>query len=264
MDPCELRLAKGDAAVRDLVARREPLFAFALRSVLRQYDLDTAEGRVAALREAAPMVAKIKDRALRPEYARKLAGDLGMDVEPVNQAVAAASGGVPVEPVRRAQVVAPNDPALVVEREALKLALQTPVLAGPVFDLTEVGDYLHPVHAALRSAIAEVGGASSATNGAAWIEKVREACSDLGASALVGELAVEPLRITTDVDPKYVTVTMARLRWSSVMRQLAELKSKLQRVNPVTNRDEYLTMAGELFSLEQHARALREQAVGGL
>src|SRR5262249_5510378 len=34
MDPCELRLAKGDVAVRDLVARREPLIAFALRSRL--------------------------------------------------------------------------------------------------------------------------------------------------------------------------------------------------------------------------------------
>jgi DNA primase len=187
-----------------------------------------------------------------------------MDIEPVNRAVLAASGGAPIEAPRRAQAIAPNDPALIVEREALKLALQTPVLAGPVFDLTETSDYLHPVHVALRNAIAEAGGASSATSGAAWIEKVREACSDLGAGALVAELAVEPVRITGDVDPKYVNVTMARLRWSSVMRQLGELKSKLQRVNPVTNKDEYLTMAGELFSLEQHARALREQAVGGL
>ena len=90
MDPCDLRLAKGDAAVRDLVARREPMIAFALRSTLARYDLDTAEGRVAALRSAAPLVAQIKDRALRPEYARKLAGDLGMEIEPVANARSAA------------------------------------------------------------------------------------------------------------------------------------------------------------------------------
>ncbi len=44
MDPCELRLAKGDVAVRDLVARREPLVDFALRSVLARFDLDTGRG----------------------------------------------------------------------------------------------------------------------------------------------------------------------------------------------------------------------------
>src|SRR5437773_6865135 len=92
MDPCELRLARGDAAVRDLVARREPLVAFALRSVLARYDLDTAEGRVGALKATAPLVSKIKDRALRPEYTRKLAGDLGMEVETVQRAVGSAAG----------------------------------------------------------------------------------------------------------------------------------------------------------------------------
>ena len=95
MDPCELRLAKGDVAVRDLVARREPLVDFALRHMVARYDLDTVEGRVEALRRAAPLVAKIKDRALRPEYVRKLAGDLGMEIEPVQRAVLAAANGQP-------------------------------------------------------------------------------------------------------------------------------------------------------------------------
>src|SRR5947207_13748917 len=92
MDPCELRLAKGDAAVRDLVARREPLIAFALRSVLSRYDLDTAEGRVAALRATAPLVAKMKDQALRPEYVRKLGGYLGVELEPGQRAVGQTGG----------------------------------------------------------------------------------------------------------------------------------------------------------------------------
>ena len=265
MDPCELRLAKGPAAVRDLVASREPLIAFALRSVLSRYDLDTAEGRIAALRATAPLVAKIKDRALRPEYARKLAGDLGMDVEPVNRAVLAA-GGPATAGASSARAVPPpaDDPATLVEREALKLALQSPVLAGPVFDSVSAADYLDPVHIAVRWAIEESGGASTAISGAVWVEQVRSACTDLAASALVGELAVEPLRLDGEPDPHYVTVTMARLQLSSVLRQLHELKSKVQRLNPVTHKDEYLSLAGELFSLEQHARALREQAVGGL
>ncbi len=96
LDPCDLRIQRGEGAVRDLVASRQPLFAFAIRSVLAQVDLDTAEGRVAGLRVAAPVVAGIRDHALRSEYARELAGWLGMDEASVRRAVAAAaraSGG---------------------------------------------------------------------------------------------------------------------------------------------------------------------------
>ena len=74
MDPCDLRLKAGDGALRDLVARRTPLFEFAIRTALAEHDLDTAEGRVAALRRCVPMVARIKDPTLRDEYARQLAG----------------------------------------------------------------------------------------------------------------------------------------------------------------------------------------------
>ena len=77
LDPCELRQRHGDTALRDLVARREPLFEFAIRSLLAEHDLDTAEGQVAALRRTVPMVARIKDVALRDGYAKRLAGWVG-------------------------------------------------------------------------------------------------------------------------------------------------------------------------------------------
>jgi len=274
MDPCELRLAKGDLAVRELVARREPLVDFALRQVLSRFDLDTVDGRVEAMRRAAPLVAKIKDREKRPEYIRKLAGDLGMEIEPVQRAVlsaasapvrgASARTGAPAPP-RCAPIESELDnPGLMVEREALKLGLQVPVLAGPMFDALDPEAYRHPVHRVVCAAMAEAGGAAAAVTGAVWIERVRDACADLVARALVGELAVEPLRIDREPDPHYVSVTLARLQWGAVTARIAELKSKVQRINPVANKAEYLTLAGELFSLEQHARALREQAVGGL
>jgi DNA primase len=266
MDPCDLRLAKGDTAVRDLVARREPMIAFALRSVLSRYDLDTAEGRVAALRVAAPLVAKIKDRALRPEYSRKLAGDLGMDPEPVQRAVAAAArgAGIPAQPPPPAVESTADSPQGSVEREALKLALQAPVLAGPMFDALGAEVYQNPVHAAVRTGIEEAGGAAGAVSGVVWVERVRDACADLAAKALAGELAVEPLHVDGELDPRYVQVQLAKLELGSVTRRVRELKSRLQRMNPVSNKDGYLALLGELASWEQHARALRNQAVEGL
>ncbi len=262
MDPCELRLAKGDAAVRDLVARREPLLAFALRSVLARFNLDTPEGRVFALRATAPLVAKIKDRALRPEYVRKLSGDLGMEIEVVQRAVLSGRPADASPPPARMSTV--DSPQRIVEREALKLALQAPVLAGPMFDAIDGQAYSDPLHAVVRAAIAEAGGAATATAGVVWVEQVRDCCADLAAKALVGEFAVEPLQRDEEPDPRYVEIVLAKLQLPAANRRIVELKSRLQRLNPVTNKDEYLALAGELFSLEQHARALREQAVGGL
>ena len=52
---------RGDAAVRDLIAQRVPLFEFAIRSAISDHNLETAEGRLAALDAAAPIVGRIKD-----------------------------------------------------------------------------------------------------------------------------------------------------------------------------------------------------------
>src|SRR6476469_1699700 len=120
MDPCDLRLKSGDGALRDLVARRTPLFEFAIRTSLAEMDLDNAEGRVGALRRCVPIVAKIKDPTLRDEYARQLAGWVGWDdvaqvshrvrenaksgsaaVRTDNRRAAAAAAAGPPEPNRR-------------------------------------------------------------------------------------------------------------------------------------------------------------------
>jgi len=303
MDPCELRLAKGDVAVRDLVARRTPLLEFALRSTVDRYHLDEAEGRVAALKVAAPLVARIKDRSLRPEYTRRLAGLLGMEVDVVTRAVTGAIGrgadrtpssperssngasgsgstgngssgngssgngsagdGAPVAPAQRS-APAPNDPRTLVEREALKLALQEPALAGLVFDAVDETVYAYPPHMEIRRAVAAAGGAAGGAGGVVWIEAVRDACDDLVAKALISELAVEPLRVAEAPDPHYVHVQVSQLQIYAVGRQIAEIKSKLQRMNPVEKPDEYHRIFGELLSLEGHARALREQVTSAM
>lgn len=88
-DPCELRQTEGDAAVRDLIDTRRPLFEFAITSTIERYDLSTVEGRVGAMRAAAPVLASIKDPAMRPGYVRYVAGLLGMDVDEISGAVEA-------------------------------------------------------------------------------------------------------------------------------------------------------------------------------
>lgn len=90
LDPCDLRLARGDAAVRSLVETKTPLFEFVIRQTLSRFDLETVEGRVNALRAAAPIVADIRDPALRPGYTRELARMLGMELGEVTRTVRSA------------------------------------------------------------------------------------------------------------------------------------------------------------------------------
>ncbi len=87
LDPCDLRLHRGDDAVRELFTRKVPLFEFALRQSIARFDLNSVEGRVSALRAAAPIIAEIKDPSLRPGYTRELARMLGLELGEVQHAV---------------------------------------------------------------------------------------------------------------------------------------------------------------------------------
>jgi DNA primase len=268
-DPCELRQAHGDTAVRDLVARREPLFEFAIRSMLREHNLDTAEGRVAALQRTVPLVARIKREDLRDEYARRLAGwtswdDIAMVVRRVREAA-----GAPPEPVRgarngRREAPTPppkDDPRLHLQREALKAALQIPAVAGPSYDELPEQVFVHPVFAAVHRAVQAAGGVCSGREGHAWLEAVLAECSQ-EARPLVTELAVEPLELprrNTD-EARYVGSVIAGVRLALVEAQVAELKARLQRTNPVEESDAYHQLFGDLVPLEQYRIALREQA----
>ncbi|HEX3811201.1 MAG TPA: DNA primase [Mycobacteriales bacterium] len=318
MDPCELRQGKGDAAVRDLVAQRVPLVQFALRSTIDDYDLETVEGRVQALRSAAPLVAKIKDQSMRPEYARKLAGDLGMEVDTVLAEVRRNGGGpdtgrrggsnrqqsyrqndnrqngngpgggrqngnaqngngqsgagrqqqsADVRPMRSEPAAPPrprpDDPRLAVEREVLKIALQTPALAGPVFDAIATEAYTHPVYGAVRTAIEVAGGVQGQVTGPAWIERASSSCPDEVSRSVVSELAVERLRCAgSEPTGRYVQENLARLQELAVERKIAQVKSTLQRINPVERAEDHTRLFGELIALEQQRRGLREQAMG--
>ncbi len=264
-DPCELRLARGDTAVRDLVAGRVPLVEFALRSTLGRYDLETAEGRVAALGAAVPLVAKIKDRALRPEYARRLAGWLGSDVEPVLARVAELTGESRATRQRGAAPRPSADAAaLAVEREAVKLAVQSPVLAAPVFDAIDELAWSDEALRAVRALVAKVGGTASTAGGEAWVSALREAADDEPLRGLVTVLAVEPMRSDTEPDARYASAVLTRLQEFALSRRIAELKPQLQRVNPVEEAERYARTFAELVQLEQSVRALRERGTGAL
>jgi DNA primase len=267
LDPCELRQQHGDLAVRDLIARHVPLAEFAIRATLDKFDLELPEGRVQALGEAAPVVAHLKDWSLRGEYARRLAGWLGMDEQTVLARVNGGEARPDQRGGRRPAAAArpdPRDPRLIVEREVLKLAVQRPALAGPVFDGLDSTCFTSPAYVSVREAITAAGGTAIASAGPAWVEKVAAGAETDSVRDLVTELAVEPMQTNDEDDPRYAGSLLARLQEMALTRQITDLKSRVQRVNPVERPDEYNRLFGELIVLERNKIGLREQALGAL
>jgi DNA primase len=260
LDPCDLRQMKGDLALRDLIAKRVPLFEFAIKTELKKHNLATAEGRVNALNTAAPLVAAIRDKSLRPEYIKSLSGWLGTETEVVTAAVNTALKKV-TQNQPQAEVPTsdgawrpnPNEPTLMLEREVLKAKLQ---MSGLVFGWATIEEdaFTHPAYRELRRVIDSFGTEPLA------LEKV----TDDRMKQLFTELSVEPVRTDGAVSEKYVLSIVARLREVLVSRKIADLKSSLQRLNPLENEEQYNAAFGELVALETQKRGLHELSIGSL
>jgi len=343
LDPCDLRLKQGDAAVRDLVAQRLPVFEFAIRSELAKHNLDTNEGRLSALDAAARIIGRIKDPGLRDRYAVSLDRWLGMldekfvlarvrahapargaggsgrtgregtrgagprgdgrggdgrggegqrggDRQWPGQRNGAGGQGAPAPPGGaregrpgpdasgdqagaaqpagwRDERYDPADPVMQVEREALKLAVQRPALCGPAFDAIDVSAFTAAPHAAVRNLIAACGGARGAGSGREWAARLRDAAPDDRARAFVTQLAVEALRVPRadgEPDARYADAILARVEELAVSRNIAVVKSRLQRLSPVDGQSDYNRIFGDLVALEQRRKALMERAAGAL
>jgi DNA primase len=290
MDPCDLRLRHGDEAVRELVATRQPLFEFKIRSELKDVELDTAEGRVAGLRKAAPVVAQIRDPSLRPEYARQLAGWLGMEIEPVNRAVnqalrhPSAPAGEPSGAGRRddsrrgappAAESSPassspargrpddRDPVVAIERQALECLLQVPRLVPAVdADALESDAFRVPAYRAVHDAVRAAGGMSVAAglSGPAWVVAVQENAPD-AVEGLITELAVAPLPADREEAlARYAASVVLRVAEMDVIRRIGDLRSRVQRMGA----DEAAAGAfAELLAAETERRTLRDRINGG-
>jgi DNA primase len=270
LDPCDLRLKHGEAAVRDLIARRVPLFEFAIRSVLTKHDLDSTDGQLAALDEAAPIVARIKDPGKRARYAVNLDRWLGlMDERFVLNRVRQHTGkkgpgaGAGVrDGAKRSFPYDRNDPVLRVEREALKLAVQWPALCGPEFDNLGSVAFTVPVHGSVAALIAACGGVAGAGRAREWAAALLEASPDDRARAFVNELAVESLQVPGEPDEKYANVIIARVGELAAGREITALKAKLQRMNPESEKAAYDKLFVELVMLEARKKSLLERATG--
>jgi len=268
-DPCELRQAGGDAAIRALVEDAVPMFEFAVRTTIARFDLSGAEGRVRALEAVAPIVAGIRDRSLRPEYTRTVAGWLGVEVELVagevgraarsaarasttathtaTGSVSAASSPGEGEPDQHQEqgdehafeLARPDlrDPVVSAERQLLQAVLQFPSLIDPAgFESIAVESFSAPAHRAVFDAIRTAGGIEAANGPGHWTNRVSDAAA-LTVRPLVSELAVAPVPVRFDPqtglpERRYVDELLVRIQEVALTRQIGDAISAMRRVPP--------------------------------
>ncbi len=272
LDPCDLRIQHGEAALRELVGRRVPLYRFVMRNVLSGYDLDRVDGRLAALRAAAPLVSSIRDASLVSGYLRELAQLLGMDPEEVRREVKVtvqrqarapqrrpepqddALPGIP-EPKPGLPVPDPRDRRLEAERGTLRLIVRAPETFDPAWNGLGVDDFTHPAYRALFGSVLAAGDGPGS-----WTQRILDANPDPVLEQLVVALAVEP--VLRDPTEGYAREYSAQLRVQSLSRSIADLKSKLQRTNPLDDQPVYNKMFASLVNLEKERRELLALATG--
>jgi DNA primase len=289
LDPCDLRLARGDDAIRRLVENRRPMFEFMIRRRLEGHDLDTVEGRVAGLRESAPVISEIRDRALADGYIRNTAGWLGMDIEDVRRAVAAArrrpsesgqdprSGGpssgthagggtagqgdgpsAPDEPQASLRSL-PDDPIARMERDAVMAMVQQPESVGvPLIGLAASATFSARMLAVVRDAVvANI----DAVGDRAWLDKL---ISDVPAPfrSLVQELALAPIPARSAEDLAiYCRGIVVALVERDLLARKASLLGQLQRTDP-SDQQRRADVQRQLVDLDGQRMRLRADTPG--
>jgi DNA primase len=288
LDPCDLRLNKGDDAVRRLIKTRKPMFEFMIRRVLAGHDLETVEGRVGALRAAAPVVAGIRDQALGVGYVRNLAGWLGMEPNEVQRAVASARSrtqqqGQPNErpqqgdrapqggqqgPSRDAPAPEsrsedepsitrlPTDTTTRTERDVLMAILQHPELVGDALLGKAVGiRFTEPSLAVVRDAIA----ASVAYTGFPdWASRVTAEVPQRYAT-LVNQLTVAPIPAREDKLPAYCRSIVTDFIDRDLLREKVAVMGSMQRLDAAAEPEKYSAIQRELVRIETERRVLRDE-----
>jgi len=263
-DPCEIRQRHGDAAVVALMARPVPLFEFVIKASLASHDLATPEGRIGALRAAAPVVAGIRDAAIRPEYSRKLAGWLG--IEPAQVIAAVGKGGKPdagASSVREASGASSGptakDPVARAQALALGVLLQsgTEVAMDPsafaIYAALSSEAFSVPQYRAVFEAVRAAGGPRA--DAGDWVGAVAaEAGEEL--AGVVSQLAVTPLP-TDRADGGYARSVLSRMLDLDLTRQISDMRGTMQRAGEGSA--EAQEAFAVLIALETRRRALREE-----
>lgn len=244
-DPADSVGKLGADGFRALVDEAVPLLGFVLRREADRFNVGDPESRARALAAGVRILARTEQEAVRMEYARRLADWIRVDANIVFVELdKALRTGTAPRAIGEAVLKRASAPVRL-EREIIKLALHHPEHVKPFLDEVPPDHFTAPAHRAIWSALQ--GGADPSALSDRLDDETRRAYRALAVQDVVGE-----------VGERLVAEHFGRLKEFAVVRQIEELKARLQRMNPENEPEEYHLLFAELIGLEGLKRRLTE------
>ncbi|NEG56001.1 DNA primase [Bifidobacterium platyrrhinorum] len=240
LDPCDLRIERGDEAVRSLIGHAKPLYDFVIDAAIGRFDTSYTTGQMGAVKAVAPLVAQIRDRSLLDIYTRKATRRIGVDLDIMRREVNQARRRLHVRdedayaqrrrfnagPERRADPGADpyanpaarralerrdaaeqtyfriDDAVFIAEQQFMAVLIQIPRAIDPSwFGELTLANFMTPVFRTLFQAVAAAGGLpGDGTPQGLWMHNLTKAGGPMLEST-INELAVMPLPLPADGRP---------------------------------------------------------------
>ena len=268
LDPSDLRVQKGDEAVQLMIETKKPIYEFAIKQKLKNFDLSSVEGRVGAARAAAAVIATIRDTAMRSVYLREVANWVNLDVSEVSALVERAVKDKVVSAVApmRTDTPAPEqteqvleqpdlrDPTIRFERQLLEVLVQHPAeVDEQKFTELVSGDYLAKVHGLIASALATNVANRKDPN---WLTKLSESVEPALHQSLRAIAATALPARTPEELKRYIDGVVVSGFVNLLTRQKLSLQVILRQTDP-SDTAKIAEIQKELMDIEQRRRALQ-------
>jgi DNA primase len=274
LDPCDLRITKGDAAVAEMVESKKPIYEFALDQKISGHDLSSYPGRLSAAGAAISVLTKISDLGSREEYVRLLASKVQLANDEINRLLSAELSklrGNAVQGSRRGVDPDPgeppvaedgpefpspnlNDPNTRMEQEVLAVILQAPAaLSEDRVLLVCQQMFGTPAYVVIADAAAQ---SIASLKQPEWFSEIGAKTPEVLHSLLRNLAAKElPIRDLTQLN-EYAVSVVNSARKKILVRQKSALLSALGILDTDSQLEEHNRIQQSLVVLERQIRAM--------
>jgi DNA primase len=267
LDPSDLRVQKGDEAVLLMIDSKKPIYEFAIKQKLKNFDLSSVEGRVGAARAAAYVIATIRDSAMRSVYLREVSNWVNLDVSEVSALVDRAVKDkvvAAVAPMRQDIAAEPStqafeepdlrDPTIRFERQLLEVLIQHPgEVDGEKFVELVSGDFLAKAHSSLASVLADNVAHRNDSN---WLEKLSAGLEPALHQSLRAIAATALPASSSEELKRYIDGVVVSGFINLLTRQKLSLQAVLRQTDS-SDTEKVAKTQKELIDIEQRRRALQ-------
>lgn len=281
LDPCDLRIQKGDAAVQSMIEGKRPIYEFALDQKIAGHDLSSYPGRLSAATAAVTVLTRITDLGSREQYVRTLAGKVQLGNDEINRLLSAEltkqraaavanarrgessylppemNPGTPPPPEEGPEFPMPNlqDANTRLEQEVLAVLLQVPSAWSPEAAL-QICEQMFgtPAYVVIAQAAAQ---SIASIHQPDWFNQIGSKTPEV-LHSLVRTLGSKELPVSNPEEVQaYAVGVIASAQKKMLTRQRDSMRASLSQMDAELNSEQHILLQRQLMALEAQIRDLR-------